>query len=77
MAGIIVARDPGLNANDCAGAPATAYRRMAPDARTSQLKVATAGGGTDVSDRGAGRWDVPMRGDIDLRSSSSSPRRTA
>jgi serine protease AprX len=49
MAGIIAARDPGLDPTDYAGAPATAYRGMAPDARIVSLKVATADGGTDVS----------------------------
>jgi serine protease AprX len=49
MAGIIAGRDSGLDPTNYAGAPATAYRGMAPDARIVSLKVATADGGTDVS----------------------------
>jgi serine protease AprX len=49
MAGIIAGRDAGLDPNDYASAPATAYRGVAPDARIVSLKVATADGGADVT----------------------------
>jgi len=45
MAGLIAGRD----ADPSAGAPAATYLGMAPDARIISLKVATADGGTDVS----------------------------
>jgi serine protease AprX len=48
MAGIIAGRDAQLTA-PYGEAPASAYRGMAPDARLVSLKVATADGGTDVS----------------------------
>ena len=48
MAGLIAGRDATLTA-PYTQAPATAYRGMAPDARIVSLKVATADGGTDVS----------------------------
>ena len=48
MAGLIAGRDASLTA-PYEGAPATAYRGMAPDARIVSIKVATADGGTDVS----------------------------
>jgi len=48
MAGLIAGRDSALTA-PYAQAPASAYRGMAPDARIVSLKVATADGGTDVS----------------------------
>ena len=48
MAGLIAGKDDALTA-PYALAPATAYRGMAPDARIVSLKVATADGGTDVS----------------------------
>src|SRR5438093_6509607 len=48
MAGLIAGRDPGLT-DAYETAPATAYRGMAPDARIVSIKVATADGGTDVS----------------------------
>jgi serine protease AprX len=48
MAGLIAGRDDGLTA-PYTNAPASAYRGMAPDARIVSVKVATADGGTDVS----------------------------
>jgi serine protease AprX len=48
MAGLIAGHDASLTA-PYAAAPASAYRGMAPDARIVSLKVATADGGTDVS----------------------------
>jgi len=48
MAGLIAGRDDALTA-PYAAAPASAYRGMAPGARIVSLKVATADGGTDVS----------------------------
>jgi subtilisin family serine protease len=48
MAGLIAGRDSTVTAPYSA-APASAYRGMAPDARIVSLKVATADGGTDVS----------------------------
>ncbi len=48
MAGLIAGKDSTLT-TPYADAPATAYRGMAPDARIVSLKVATADGGTDVS----------------------------
>ena len=48
MAGLIAGKDDALTA-PYALAPASAYRGMAPDARIVSLKVATADGGTDVS----------------------------
>ncbi|MGD0712755.1 MAG: S8 family serine peptidase [Gaiellaceae bacterium] len=48
MAGLIAGRDDSLKA-PYANAPASVYRGMAPDARIISLKVATADGGTDVS----------------------------
>jgi len=48
MAGLIAGRDTTLTA-PYANAPAAVYRGMAPDARIVSLKVATADGGTDVS----------------------------
>jgi serine protease AprX len=48
MAGLIAGRDTTLSA-PYGQAPATAYRGMAPDARIVSIKVATADGGTDVS----------------------------
>jgi serine protease AprX len=48
MAGLIAGRDAALTA-PYAQAPASAYRGMAPDARIVSVKVATADGGTDVS----------------------------
>jgi serine protease AprX len=48
MAGLIAGRDATLTV-PYASAPASAYRGMAPDARIVSLKVATADGGTDVS----------------------------
>jgi serine protease AprX len=48
MAGLIAGRDSSLTA-PYAQAPASAYRGMAPDARIVSIKVATADGGTDVS----------------------------
>jgi serine protease AprX len=48
MAGLIAGRDTALSA-PYEQAPATAYRGMAPDARIVSVKVATADGGTDVS----------------------------
>ena len=48
MAGLIAGKDSTLTA-PYANAPASAYRGIAPDARIVSLKVATADGGTDVS----------------------------
>jgi serine protease AprX len=48
MAGLIAGHDATLTA-PYRGAPASAYRGIAPDARILSLKVATADGGTDVS----------------------------
>ena len=48
MAGLIAGRDDALTA-PYQQAPASAYRGMAPDARIVSVKVATADGGTDVS----------------------------
>ena len=48
MAGLIAGHDSTLT-SPYAGAPATAYRGIAPDARIISVKVATADGGTDVS----------------------------
>ncbi|MFN0280463.1 MAG: S8 family serine peptidase [Kineosporiaceae bacterium] len=48
MAGLIAGHDGALTA-PYASAPASAYRGVAPDARIVSLKVATADGGTDVS----------------------------
>src|SRR6266487_663812 len=48
MAGLIAGHDDAL-VQPYASAPASAYRGMAPDARIVSLKVATADGGTDVT----------------------------
>jgi serine protease AprX len=48
MGGLIAGRDAALTA-PYHQAPASAYRGMAPDARLVSIKVATADGGTDVS----------------------------
>ncbi len=48
MAGLIAGKDSTLTA-PYAGAPASAYRGMAPDARIVSIKVGVADGGTDVS----------------------------
>ena len=48
MAGLIAGKDATLTAPYSA-APASAYRGFAPDARIVSLKVATADGGTDVT----------------------------
>ena len=48
MAGLIAGHDPALTV-PYADAPASAYRGMAPDSRIVSVKVATADGGTDVS----------------------------
>ena len=48
MAGLIAGHDSTLTA-PYANAPASSYRGIAPDARIVSLKVATADGGTDVS----------------------------
>jgi serine protease AprX len=48
MAGVIAGRDAALT-QPYSAAPATAYRGVAPDARIVSLKVATADGGTDVT----------------------------
>jgi serine protease AprX len=58
MAGLIAARPEWVDASYSA-APASAYRGIAPDARIVSLKVATADGGTDVSQVIAGiNWVV-------------------
>jgi serine protease AprX len=48
MAGLIAGHDSTLSA-PYSSAPASAYRGVAPDARIVSLKVATADGGTDVT----------------------------
>jgi len=48
MAGLIAGHDSTLT-SPYATAPATAYRGLAPDARIVAIKVATADGGTDVT----------------------------
>jgi serine protease AprX len=48
MAGLIAGHDTAL-ADPYSASPATVYRGMAPDARIVSLKVASADGGTDVS----------------------------
>ncbi len=66
MAGLIAGRDAALTA-PYAQAPASAYRGMAPDARIVSLKVATADGGTDVSQVIAAiDWVVQHRNDNGL-----------
>jgi serine protease AprX len=66
MAGLIAGRDDGLS-QPYDQAPASAYRGMAPDARIVSLKVATADGGTDVSQIIAAiDWVVQHRNDDGL-----------
>ncbi len=66
MAGLIAGRDAGLTA-PYERAPASAYRGMAPDARIVSIKVATADGGTDVSQVIAAiDWVVQHRNDDGL-----------
>jgi serine protease AprX len=66
MAGLIAGRDAGLTA-PYEQAPASAYRGMAPDARIVSIKVATADGGTDVSQVIAAiDWVVQHRNDDGL-----------
>ena len=66
MAGLIAGHDDALVA-PYANAPASAYRGMAPDARIVSLKVATADGGTDVSQVIAAiDWVVQHRNDNGL-----------
>ena len=63
MAGLIAGHDSSLT-TPYANAPATAYRGMAPDARIVSLKVATADGGTDVTQVIAAiDWVVQHRND--------------
>jgi serine protease AprX len=63
MAGLIAGRDADLTA-PYEQAPASAYRGMAPDARIVSIKVATADGGTDVSQVIAAiDWVVQHRND--------------
>jgi serine protease AprX len=63
MAGLIAGRDSALTA-PYGQAPASAYRGMAPDARIVSIKVATADGGTDVSQVIAAiDWVVQHRND--------------
>ena len=63
MAGLIAGRDADLTA-PYGQAPASAYRGMAPDARIVSVKVATADGGTDVSQVIAAiDWVVQHRND--------------
>jgi serine protease AprX len=67
MAGLIAGRDAGLTA-PYDQAPASAYRGMAPDARIVSIKVATADGGTDVSQVIAAiDWVVQHRNDNGMR----------
>jgi serine protease AprX len=66
MAGLIAGHDAGLTA-PYQQAPASAYRGMAPDARIVSVKVATADGGTDVSQVIAAiDWVVQHRNDNGL-----------
>jgi len=66
MAGLIAGRDSALTA-PYQQAPASAYRGMAPDARIVSIKVATADGGTDVSQVIAAiDWVVQHRNDDGL-----------
>jgi serine protease AprX len=66
MAGLIAGRDETLT-TPYAAAPASAYRGVAPDARIVSLKVATADGGTDVSQVIAAiDWVVQHKNDGDL-----------
>jgi serine protease AprX len=66
MAGLIAGRDDALTA-PYELAPASAYRGMAPDARIVSIKVATADGGTDVSQVIAAiDWVVQHRNDHGL-----------
>ena len=66
MAGLIAGRDTALTA-PFDQAPAYAYRGMAPDARIVSIKVATADGGTDVSQVIAAiDWVVQHRNDNGL-----------
>ena len=66
MAGLIAGRDATLTP-PYDQAPATAYRGMAPDARILSVKVATADGGTDVSQVIAAiSWVVQHRRDNGL-----------
>jgi serine protease AprX len=66
MAGLIAGRDSALTA-PYAGSPASAYRGMAPDAHIVSVKVATADGGTDVSQVIAAiDWVVQHRNDDGL-----------
>jgi serine protease AprX len=66
MAGLIAGRDSALTA-PYEQAPASAYRGMAPDARIVSVKVATADGGTDVSQVIAAiDWVVQHRNDNGL-----------
>ena len=63
MAGLIAGRDNAMAA-PYEQAPASAYRGMAPDARIVSIKVATADGGTDVSQVIAAiDWVVQHRND--------------
>jgi serine protease AprX len=66
MAGLIAGKDDALTA-PYALAPASAYRGVAPDARIVSVKVATADGGTDVSQVIAAiDWVVQHKDDGDL-----------
>jgi serine protease AprX len=66
MAGLIAGRDAALTA-PFDQAAASAYRGMAPDARIVSIKVATADGGTDVSQVIAAiDWVVQHRNDNGL-----------
>ncbi len=63
MAGLIAGNDATLS-SPYAGAPASAYRGIAPDARIVSLKVGVADGGTDVSQVIAAiDWVVQHRND--------------
>ena len=66
MAGLIAGHDSTLT-SPYANAPATAYRGIAPDARIVSLKVATADGGTDVTQMIAAiNWVVQHKNDNGL-----------
>jgi serine protease AprX len=66
MAGLIAGRDSAMT-EPYHQAPTSAYRGMAPDARIVSIKVATADGGTDVSQVIAAiDWVVQHRHDGDL-----------
>ncbi len=67
MAGLIAGKDSTLT-KPYSAAPASAYRGIAPDARIVSLKVATADGGTDVSQVIAAiNWVVQHKNDNGMK----------